>query len=99
MTDLELLSRRLSTMERRFRWMTRLGIAVGTVVTTAALMAQIPERARPGEVLPDGTLRPETRPATTLVENEVRSHHFVLVDEKGKERASLVADHAGSVFW
>jgi hypothetical protein len=98
MTDLELLSRRLATMERRFRWMIRLGIAVGIIVTTAALMAQIPERTRPGDVLPDGTLRPETRPTATLVENEVRSHHFVLVDEKGKERASLVADYAGSVF-
>jgi len=98
MTDLELLSRRLATMERRFRWMTRLAITMGIIVTTAALMAQIPERARPGEVLPDGRPRPEARPATTPVENEVRSHHFVLVDEKGKERASLVADQAGSVF-
>lgn len=98
MTDMELLSRRLATMERRFRWMTRLAIAMGIIVTTAALMAQIPERTRPGEVLPDGRLRPESRPATTPVESEVRSNHFVLVDEKGKERASLVADHAGSVF-
>jgi hypothetical protein len=32
------------------------------------------------------------------VEDEVRAHQIILVDWNGKERASLVADNAGSVF-
>jgi len=103
MTDLELLSRRLAKMERRFRWMGRTAIAIAVIVTAAALTAQdLPERSRqvrPGEVLPNGQLRMETQPAPRPVtEFEVRSHNFILVDEKGKERASLVTDRAGSVF-
>ena len=104
MTDMELLSQRLSQVESRFRWMTRIAIALIVMITAAALVAQdLPERgrSRPGEVLPNGQLRMETQansiPRPT-VEAEVRSNHFVLVDEKGKERASLVADRAGSVF-
>ena len=54
---------------------------------------------KPVEVLPSGRTRVEAdRARPPLVESEVRSQHFVLVDEKGKERASLVADGAGSVF-
>lgn len=107
MTDLELLSIRLARMESRFRWMIRTAIAVGVIITAAVLTAQDlpergrPERVRPGEVLPNGTLRmPRAEQAAPrpVTEAEVRSHHFVLVDEKGKERASLVADRAGSVF-
>ncbi len=101
MTDLEVLSQRLARMERRFRWMSRLAIGLGIIVTTAALMAQVRGPVRPGEVLPNGQLvlpnpdRPVARPP---VEAEVRAQHFVLVDGKGKDRASLVADGAGSVF-
>jgi hypothetical protein len=41
----------------------------------------------------------ESSPAPkAVVEEEVRAKHFVLIDAKGKERASLVADQAGSVF-
>jgi hypothetical protein len=107
MTDLELLSKRLAKMESRFRWLTRIAIAVGVIITAAAVRAQdAPEHVqrrdvRPGEVLPNGTLRqdpPATKPAARPVEAEVRANHFVLVDDKGKERASLVADGAGSVF-
>jgi hypothetical protein len=104
MTDLELLSRRVAHMESRFRWMTRAAIAICVLITAAAVIAQdLPERGRqqgrPGEVLPSGQIRIETQPPPKpVVEAEVRSHHFVLVDEKGKERASLVTDRAGSVF-
>jgi hypothetical protein len=100
MTDLELLSRRLATMERRFRWMIRAAIAVGIGITAAALMAQVRINSVPGEVLPSGQIRmpSENKPTRTPVEEEVRARHFVLVDDKGRERASLVADSAGSVF-
>ena len=99
MTDVELLSNRLAKMESRFCWIRRVAILVGIVITGGALMGQVRGLPLPGEVLPSGQLRVEAdriRPAT--VEPEVRSQHFVLVDEKGKERASLVADGAGSVF-
>jgi len=105
MTDVELLSQRLEKIESRFRWMTRGVITAGLLITAAVLAAQAPPpvRVRPGEVLPNGTLRlgtdsPEARPPALPTEAQVRAHHFVLVDEKGKERASLVADSAGSVF-
>ena len=47
-------------------------------------------------VIAAGVMMGQAPPPT--VEAEVRSQHFVLVDGKGKERASLVADAAGSVF-
>jgi hypothetical protein len=102
MTDVELLSQRLAKVESRFRWMTRGAIIVLVMITAAALIAQdLPERGRgrPGEVLPSGQVRMESSPAPkAVVEEEVRAKHFVLIDAKGKERASLVADQAGSVF-
>jgi hypothetical protein len=83
--------------------MSRTAIAIGVIITAAALTAQdLPERSRqvrPGEVLPNGRFRVETQtPARPLTEAEVRSQHFILVDENGRERASLVSDRAGSVF-
>ena len=33
-----------------------------------------------------------------LAQDEIRTHEIILIDDKGKERASLVADNAGSVF-
>ena len=96
MTDLELISIRLTRLENRFRWMKRAAIVLAIVVTTGALMGQVP---RPGEVLPSGRLRVEAPPpGNPIVEGEIRAEHFILVDAKGKDRASLVADGAGSVF-
>jgi len=97
MTDLDLISIRLARMENRFRWMKRAAIVLAIALTTGALMAQV--RPLPGEVLPGARTRVEAVPSRTpLVEGEVRAEHFILVDAKGKERASLVADGAGSVF-
>jgi hypothetical protein len=104
MTDLELISIRLARMENRFRWMKRTAIVLAIVITTGALMAQVrpqPVQAPPlpGEVLPSGRTRVEAvPPRNPIIEGEVRAEHFILVDTKGKERASLVADGAGSVF-
>ena len=104
MTDFELLSNRLLTMEKRFRWMKRVAIAGCIMMAAGAVMAQFgpqdlnqldPLRnlRRPDPDQPDQATAPRTP-----VEAEVRSHAFVLVDAKGKERASLVTDAAGSVF-
>src|SRR5438876_6472759 len=99
MTDLELLSNRLAKMETQFRRLKRAAVVAGLLIAGGALMAQKPGLPLPGEVLPSGRTRVEAdRARPPLVESEVRSQHFVLVDEKGKERASLVADGAGSVF-
>jgi hypothetical protein len=100
MTDLELLSNRVEKLEKRVRRWKRAAMFVGFVVTSGAVMAQVRGIQGPGEVLPKGGLpRIEgEQPRPVSVEAEVRSRNFVLVDEKGKERASLVADGAGSVF-
>jgi hypothetical protein len=93
----ELLAARLQKLEQRFRWMKRAAILLGLLVTTGTAMAQLQPELDPFRLL----RRPLTQRDAIQqpsVEAEVRSHHFVLVDEKGKERASLVADGAGSVF-
>ena len=99
MTDLEILSSRVLKLEARLRWMTRAAIVVGMLVTAGAVMAQVRGLSLPGEVLPNGSLvTPGQKIENPVPETEVRAKHFVLVDSKGKDRASLVADDAGSVF-
>jgi hypothetical protein len=88
MTDLEFLSRRVLTLEKRQRWITRAAIVACLMVLAGVILAQAP--------LPRD--RPLTQEATRTPEDEVRARHFVLIDSKGKDRASLVADDAGSVF-
>jgi hypothetical protein len=97
MTDLELLSARVMKLEQRFRWMRRGAILLGILIIAATAMAQLQPELDPFRLL----RRPLTQgnpPQKAPVEAEVRSQHFVLVDEKGKDRASLVADGAGTVF-
>ena len=100
MTDLELLSEELATIGKPFplddptgdrHWYRRHNGSPHGPSTGAALAL--------GKYCRTARLSLKHAPATRRsVENEVRSHHFVLVDAKGKERASLVADDAGSVF-
>src|SRR5437867_2680306 len=90
MTDLELLSRRLAKVESQFRWMKRGAILLALLVAVGVVMAQGVQELRILTQTP-----PPPKPA---IEAEVRSQHFVLVDARGRERASLVADGAGSVF-
>ena len=94
MTDLELLSMRLARMEKRFRWTTRAMIVSVLLIAAGAVLAQgiggIGQELR--------TVAQTPVPPRPPIEAEVRSQHFVLVDTKGRERASLVADDAGSVF-
>ncbi len=96
MTDLELLSQRLLNLESKVRRMKRFAGLLVLMIVAGALLAK-----QNGDVLPNGVLirrtEGQTIPAKT-VESEVRAQHFILVDTKGKERASLVADQAGSVF-
>jgi hypothetical protein len=97
MTELELLSARLQSLERRFSTIKLLGFLACLIGGALMLMGQAPPAGPPIPRTPltiqsGGTL---ARPG---VEEEVRTHQFILVDAKGRERASLVADNAGSVF-
>ena len=94
MTDLELLSQRLARVENRFRWMTRAAVMLALIVAGGVATGQGIQELR---MLEKAQGQPVAVPKTPI-EEQVRARHFVLVDEKGKERASLVADNAGSVF-
>src|SRR5262249_13186689 len=99
MTDLEMLSSRVQKLESRLRWMNRATIVAGKVILTGGDLAQGCIQQVPGEVLPNGRLvTPSQKIENPVPEMEVRARHFVLVDSKGRDRASLVADDAGSVF-
>ena len=88
--DVKLLSDKLAQMEKRLRWMTRSALVLTFGIIAGAVMAQGQQELR--------ILQGDKPPQTPSVEAEVRAQHFTLVDSKGKERASLVADNAGSVF-
>src|SRR5215510_2182371 len=98
MTDLKLLSARLEKLEQRFRWMKRGAILFGILVTAGTAMAQFEPELDPFRLLRRPLTQRDQLPQKPSVETEVRSHHFVLVDDRGKDRASLVADGAGTVF-
>ena len=97
MTDLERLSQRLAKLELRFRWMKRGAILLGILVTAGTAMAQLQPELDPFRLL-RRPLSATQAAQQAPIEAEIRSQHFVLVDEKGKDRASLVADGAGTVF-
>jgi hypothetical protein len=97
MTDLDVLSNRIQTLEKRFRWIKILSV-FGCIVLAAF---QLTAQQRPGPQRRSVTEEPLTelqRRPSVPVEAEVRAQHFILVDENRKERASLAADRAGSVF-
>src|SRR5215467_13397579 len=78
--------------------MYRAAIVVGMLIPAGPVMAQGKGLWLPGQIMP---IRPPPeghKAAIPLAEMEVRSQLFDLVDSKGRDRASLVADDAGSVF-
>jgi len=95
--DLKLLSDKLAQMEKRLRWMTRGVLVLAFGIVAGALMAQGQQELRLQE-LQKGIPGAQVPPQGPTVEAEVRAQHFTLVDSRGRERASLVADNAGSVF-
>ena len=99
MTDLELLSRRLQTLENRFRRIKVIAVLACIAIAALLLMGQAPSplpRNTPALRTEDPLA--ERAQGRQTVEDEVRAHQIILVDWNGKERASLVADNAGSVF-
>ncbi len=97
MDEIRELTRRIDLLETQNR---RIKKAAALMLITAAatlVMGQIPQQ--PIRIPPNGPGRVEgvqTPPVSD--EGRLRAQAFVLVDEKGKERASLVTDGGGSVF-
>ena len=92
MTEIELLTARLLRLERRFRWMRRGVIVLCILIAAGSALGQL------RQIQPIRPELPEFQAPRAATISELRSEHFVLVDSQGKERASLVADRAGSVF-
>jgi hypothetical protein len=98
MSDLELLSNRVRTLENRFRSFTLFAVLVGIGILTLGFMGQAPSPFPQAPLTNRPEQLPERVPGDQLAQDEVRAHQIILVDDKGKERAALVADSAGSVF-
>lgn len=101
MNETELLNRVLK-LEKRVRNMKLLATIAVIVIAALGLMGQV--SAPPSvpmtinqldelQTLPKGL-----KVAAPSVQDELRVHQIILVDEKGRDRASLVTDNAGSVF-
>jgi hypothetical protein len=67
-------------------------------VIACIVLAAFQVAAQNRRIVPEEPQELQRRPSPPI-EAEVRAQHFVLVDEKGKERAALTADRAGSVFF
>jgi hypothetical protein len=101
MSDIEILSARLNQIEKRLRWMKRMAVAVCISLIAAVTIGQAfsqkgpfgLDQLDPLQTLPRGDVIPRT-----AFEGEVRATKFFLVDDDGKERASLVPDDDGSVY-
>jgi hypothetical protein len=97
MTDFESLSRRLQALEDRFRRIKALTVIAGIVIAAMLLMGQV-TLPRVGPTIRPVDQLPEQVQTRQSVDNEIRARQIILVDDRGKERASLVSDNAGSVF-
>jgi len=93
MDDIRELSDRLLELEHRHRRLQLTLAFLIVIIGSALLMGQArPPLDRP---LPPTS---STRPAEAPREGVVRAESFILTDDKGQERASLVTDGGGSVF-
>ena len=99
MTDLEQLSHRLQTLENRFRRIKVIAVIACLVIAALLLMGQAPSPLpRVPVISPLDQLPEPAQGRQNVADEEVRTRQIILVDDKGKERASLVTDNAGSVF-
>jgi len=87
------LTHRLEKLEKQSRILKAM-LGVGTIGVSAALLM--------GQTTQPHPSRPESNPPLSYggaVEAKIRAQEIALVDDKGKERASLVTDGNGSVFF
>ena len=99
MNDLEILAARLLKVEGQLRQIKRLAVLGCVLAVTAMTIGQaLPQTFFGLEQLDPLETLPRTEAAEPPVEPVVRANHFMLVDENGKERASLVPDDDGSVY-
>jgi len=101
MTELENVARRLLTLERQYRRLQRTAVFGAALFGAVLIMGQTDPRTRPPIIQPrleSPTQAPAPR-RPEVVEEKIVARQFMLVDAQGKERASLVADGAGSAFF
>ena len=102
MTDVELISARLLKLEHQYRRTRFVALLLCMLMAAGVILAQTqpPSAIRPPvNIKGEELLTPQSRlPVSRIVEEQVRARQFILVDNNDKERASLVADGAGSVF-
>ena len=80
-------------MERQYCRLQRAALLAGIMVGGPLLMGQVIRQPRAEIQSPLPQSSPE------IIEEKIKARHFVLVDSNNKERASLVTDGAGSVFF
>ena len=99
MTDLEFFSSRLAQVEKQNRRIKQVLLLVVIGIGGLGIMGQ--GQRQPGQelrILLQDSAEKRASAERSVVEDLVRARQFVLVDQSGKDRASLVTDAAGSVF-
>jgi hypothetical protein len=100
MTDLELFSKRLAEVEKQNRRIKQVLLLVVVVIGGLGIMGQgqVGQPLRELRILAQDSPEKRTLAQRPVIEDLVRAHQFVLADQNGKDRASIVTDGAGSVF-
>ena len=98
MSELELLSNRVRTLEHRFRSVKLFVVLVGIGIFALGFLRQAPSPFPRAPLTNRPEQFPERVQGSPLAQDEIRTREITLVDDKGKERASLVTDNTGSVF-
>ncbi|PYS29825.1 MAG: hypothetical protein DMG11_07720 [Acidobacteria bacterium] len=99
MTDLEFFSSRLAQVEKQNRRIKQVLLLAVIAIGGLGIMGQ--GQRQPGQelrILLQDSAEKRASAERSVVEDLVRARQFVLVDQSGKDRASLVTDAAGSVF-
>ena len=99
MTDLEFFSSRLAQVEKQNRRIKQVLLLLVIGIGGLGIMGQ--GQRQPGQelrILLQDSAEKRASAERSIVEDLVRARQFVLVDQSGKDRASLVTDAAGSVF-
>src|SRR5437763_10499779 len=94
MNEIHKLTHRLEVLESRHNRLQRILALVLLAGGALMMMGQVPARPPFDRPLPPDGTNQQQLPR----ESKIRAEAFILVDEKGQERASLVTDGGGSVF-